>query len=253
MHIDLICSKKYNCIIYISEETLMKVIKNYVTILCSAAFCFSLALTGCKGKNKNGIPDGYYEVLFDTKGGTAIEHQVVKDGAKATKPADPTNPGQIFTGWYWDFEAATPFDFDTPITSTTTIYAGWELDRDSFYGGQGTADNPGGGGGGGSVTYTVTSLPDWIGNDGCVIFAWTWSSTDTGSWHKMTISTTTGTFKVNSQLTGFNMARCKAGTTTPSWTATGDSQGRVYNKTGDVTCSSGVYSYASPSWVEYNP
>lgn len=122
----------------------MKVIKNYVTILCSAAFCFSLALTGCKGKNKNGIPDGYYEVLFDTKGGTAIEHQVVKDGAKATKPADPTNPGQIFTGWYWDFEAATPFDFDTPITSTTTIYAGWELDRDSFYGGQGTADNPGG-------------------------------------------------------------------------------------------------------------
>ena len=122
----------------------MKVIKNYVTILCSAAFCFSLALTGCKGKNKNGIPDGYYEVLFDTKGGTAIEHQVIKDGAKATKPADPTNPGQIFTGWYWDFEAATPFDFDTPITSTTTIYAGWELDRDSFYGGQGTADNPGG-------------------------------------------------------------------------------------------------------------
>lgn len=125
----------------------MRMMKNYVTILCSAAFCFSLAVTGCKGKKKDAIPDGYYEVIFNTKGGTEIEHQVVKDGSKATKPADPTNPGQIFTGWYWDFEAATPFDFETPITSTTTIFAGWEVDRESFYGGEGTADNPGGGGG----------------------------------------------------------------------------------------------------------
>ena len=40
----------------------MRMMKNYVTILCSAAFCFSLAVTGCKGKKKDGIPDGYYEI-----------------------------------------------------------------------------------------------------------------------------------------------------------------------------------------------
>ena len=228
-------------------------IKNYVTILCSAAFCFSLAVTGCKKKN-NGIPKGYYEVKFDTKGGTQIEHQVVKSGAKATKPAtDPTNEGQKFTGWFWEFEAATPFDFDTPITSTTTIYAGWEIDRESFYGGQGTADNPGGGVIPGSVTYTVTGLPSWIGDDGCVIFAWTWSASDTGSCHSITVNSTTGTFSVGSEVTGFNMARCKAGTTEPSWTVTGDNPGRVYNKTGDVSCSAGNHTYVSPTWIEYNP
>ena len=122
--------------------------RNFVTILCSATFCFSLAVTGCNKNKKDSIPKGYYEVRFDTKGGTEIEHQVIKAGEKATRPStDPTNDGQKFTGWYWEFEAATPFDFDTPITSTTTIYAGWEIDRESFYGGEGTADNPGGGGG----------------------------------------------------------------------------------------------------------
>jgi hypothetical protein len=53
--------------------------------------------------------------------------------------------------------------------------------------------------------------------------------------------------------TGFNLARCVAGTTTPVWTAKGDATGRVYNKTGDISISVGKTSYTSPTWVEYNP
>lgn len=110
-----------------------------------------------------------------------------------------------------------------------------------------------GGGGGGDVTgdviYTVNSMPDWITNDGCVVFAWVWSSTIPGAWVGTTYTNkTTLTFGVNSELNGFLLARCIAGTTTPNWDEKGDNSGRVYNKTSDITCSSGVFTYSCSSW-----
>ena len=124
-------------------------------------------------------PAGSYQVTFETRGGTKIDAQTVKSGEKATKPADPTNPGQIFTGWFKDFDAVTPFDFNEPITSTTVVYDGWEIDRDSFYGGGGgsSSSQPQG-----EITYTCTDLPTWITDDGCVIFAWAWPQGGDGAW-----------------------------------------------------------------------
>lgn len=133
-------------------------IRNSLAILCSAIFVLPLCLAGCKGQTRKSyqsgeVPEGYYQVSFETKGGTAIEPQVIKAGEKATKPAtDPTNDGQKFTGWYEEFEAVTPFNFDLPIQSTTTVYAGWTIDRDSFYDGGGTSE---GGGGGGDPANTI--------------------------------------------------------------------------------------------------
>ena len=112
-----------------------------------------------------------------------------------------------------------------------------------------------GGGGEWDNKYTVTGLPNWIGADGCVIFAWTWSDTDAGSWHAITFEGDTGTFEVDEEKTGFNMARCTAGTTAPNWEIHDPdvtSEGRIFNKTGDVNCSAGTYSYVSPEWVEYH-
>ncbi|GEM_PF-6046550 len=103
------------------------------------------------------------------------------------------------------------------------------------------------------ITYTVTSLPTWIQNDGCVIFAWVWSSNDTGSWKSLTISGTTATFTVNEELTGFLLARCISGTTKPDWSVKGNVVGRIYNQTENITCKSGTYSYSCSSWKEYNP
>lgn len=102
----------------------------------------------------------------------------------------------------------------------------------------------------GAITYTATDLPDWITNDGCVIFAWVWSPSDTGSWKACTYSTpaTQLTFVVDEELTGFLLARCAAGTTQPNWDEKSDVAGRVYNKTGDITCTAGTYSYSASSW-----
>ena len=65
-----------------------------------------------------------YTVLFDTDGGPNIPSQNVNHGQKATRPSvDPTKNGYTFDDWYIDNYSYTKFDFNTPITSNTTIYA----------------------------------------------------------------------------------------------------------------------------------
>ena len=116
----------------------------------------------------------------------------------------------------------------------------------------------------GAVQYTVTALPWWMPNGGSTLFAWAWGGqSGDGAWYPITIegnptsgtegTPCVGTFSVPAEVTGFNMARCKAGTTSPNWTVKGDAEGRIYNKSGDVTCTAGTHSYESPAWTEYNP
>lgn len=66
-----------------------------------------------------------YTVSFDTDGGTEIENQTVASGGLATQPEDPTKDGYTFGGWYDSDSLTTEFDFDTPITEDTVIYAKW--------------------------------------------------------------------------------------------------------------------------------
>lgn len=68
--------------------------------------------------------DGY-RVVFQTAYGTAPAEQKVALNGKATKPADPTDTGYIFKGWYTTAACTTEFDFNTPITADTTLYAKW--------------------------------------------------------------------------------------------------------------------------------
>ena len=68
-----------------------------------------------------------YTVTFNTDGGTDVAPQNVDHGTKATKPANPTKTGYTFAGWYT--EADTEFDFNTPITSATTLYAKWNANQ----------------------------------------------------------------------------------------------------------------------------
>ncbi len=39
-------------------------------------------------------------VTFDSKGGSEVEPEIVKEGEKATKPTDPTKRGYAFNAWY---------------------------------------------------------------------------------------------------------------------------------------------------------
>ena len=80
-----------------------------------------------------------FTVTFNTDGANSIASQIVKEGEKAVKPADPLKSGYKFEGWYSDSSFTTKFDFKTPITFDITLYAKFTASQ-------------GGGGGGGSIT-----------------------------------------------------------------------------------------------------
>ncbi len=68
------------------------------------------------------INKAVYTVSFS---GAEIEPQSVTEGEKATEPTQPTKARTAFDGWYQDADCTVPFDFDTPITADTTVYAKW--------------------------------------------------------------------------------------------------------------------------------
>lgn len=64
-----------------------------------------------------------FTVSFDTAGGSKVASQKVKDGAKASRPADPTRSGYSFDGWY---KGGSKYDFSTPVTADVTLTARWK-------------------------------------------------------------------------------------------------------------------------------
>lgn len=67
-----------------------------------------------------------YEVSFVTEHGDAPASQNVKYNGTASDPGTLTAEGYTFIGWYADEDHKTKFDFSTPITSDTKVYAKWE-------------------------------------------------------------------------------------------------------------------------------
>ena len=64
-------------------------------------------------------------VKFETNGGSEIPEQVIKVNTNAIKPAQPTKDGHRFAGWYSDAELTSEYDFNSPVTQDTTLYASW--------------------------------------------------------------------------------------------------------------------------------
>ena len=75
------------------------------------------------GSGKTETPK--FTVTFNTDGGSAVDSQSVESGKMATKPEDPTLEGSWFLGWYGDKELTKEFDFTSPITNDTEVYAKW--------------------------------------------------------------------------------------------------------------------------------
>lgn len=67
----------------------------------------------------------YFTVSFETNGGSHINSQKVEYSKTAKTPEEPTKNKYSFGGWYSDAQLTTEFDFNTPITADTTLYAKW--------------------------------------------------------------------------------------------------------------------------------
>jgi uncharacterized repeat protein (TIGR02543 family) len=92
------------------------------------AYDFSAPVTGdltlrAQWSGSDAQPTVAYEVTFDTAGGSAVANQTIAEGGTVTKPTDPTQEGFTFDGW--TLEDGNPYDFDSPVTSSFTLYASW--------------------------------------------------------------------------------------------------------------------------------
>lgn len=67
-----------------------------------------------------------YEVSFVTEHGDAPISQNVPYNGTAKDPGELKAEGYTFIGWYTDDTHKTKFDFSTPITGDTKVYAKWE-------------------------------------------------------------------------------------------------------------------------------
>ena len=88
----------------------------------------------------------------------------------------------------------------------------------------------------GNITYTINSLPDWITNDCCVIYAWVWGGNyGNGKWISCNFTSKTSlNVLLDGSATGMLLARCAPNTLTPDWNIKTDGPGRVYNKTNNI-------------------
>ena len=70
-----------------------------------------------------------FTVTFDSSGGSEVPPQTVKANETATKPENPTKNGFNFNFWK---KNGTEFNFSSPITSDTTLFASWKDANSSF-------------------------------------------------------------------------------------------------------------------------
>ncbi len=74
--------------------------------------------------DNNAQNDGKFVVYFETEY-SVVPAQRVADGEKALLPTAPNREGYKLYGWYLDKEFTTPYDFNTPVTKSITLYALW--------------------------------------------------------------------------------------------------------------------------------
>jgi uncharacterized protein (TIGR02145 family) len=69
-----------------------------------------------------------YTVSFNSLGGGAVPDQQIASGDLASLPGQPTKPkSYFFNSWCTTINCNTPFNFNTPITDHTTLYAKWDI------------------------------------------------------------------------------------------------------------------------------
>lgn len=74
-----------------------------------------------------------YEVSFITEHSDAPDSQNVPYNKTATNPGELTAEGYTFIGWYADEARTKEFNFSTPITGNTKVYAKWEKNAPNTY------------------------------------------------------------------------------------------------------------------------
>ena len=75
----------------------------------------------------------YHTLSFVLNGhGRAIDPIQVAHGKTANRPANPSEEGWVFGGWYLDRDCTRAFSFTSPVEQDMTLYARWTPDENPF-------------------------------------------------------------------------------------------------------------------------
>ncbi|MDE7213942.1 MAG: leucine-rich repeat protein [Anaeroplasmataceae bacterium] len=104
--------------------------KNLFYIFIVSLVSMLFLLTGCKDNtntNNGGDEDPaiYYTVTFDSRGGSDVESQKVREGNPIVRPETPRKEGYYLTGWLKQDDTEWNFNKDR-VTEDMTLYAGWQ-------------------------------------------------------------------------------------------------------------------------------
>lgn len=71
----------------------------------------------------------YYDVTFDLNYENSAEAttQTIKFGEVVAAPTAPTRTGYTFLGWFVDEECKEAYNFNSEVTNSFTLYAGWQI------------------------------------------------------------------------------------------------------------------------------
>ncbi|MCM1368158.1 MAG: InlB B-repeat-containing protein [Roseburia sp.] len=64
-------------------------------------------------------------VIFDSRGGSEVDKQLVRINEKATYPVEPYKDEKYFAGWFTDTNYNIEYDFDSAVLNNITLYAKW--------------------------------------------------------------------------------------------------------------------------------
>lgn len=108
--------------------------KKIVAILFAALCMAAFALAGCAPEEPPAQGSGiYHTVTFDSRGGSEVASQQVRDGNPVVRPDPPARDGYFLNGWYTeeDVSADSEWHFGTDrVTADMTLYAGWTSQSD---------------------------------------------------------------------------------------------------------------------------
>ena len=230
-----------------------------LSILSSSSSCYAAEITGLNGSFLVSIGSSTYSNVSSdyTEVASGTNYKIWQKGAAAsTKTASPvikisssgsvsitcsTDGASIY--YSTDSKNYTLYSSAFTVSEGTSVYAyasSTGLEDSSVVSKTYTV----------GITITVTA-DSWTWNGSCNVFAWVWNDSATGQWIECSGSSSTVTFELPSDCTYFLLVRCPSATTTPDWKATGDSAGRIYNKTDDIKVVSGTTSY-SASFSDYS-
>jgi uncharacterized repeat protein (TIGR02543 family) len=143
----------------------------------------------------------YYDVTFESDGGSAVASQRVEEGRYAARPDDPVKAGFGFNNWYSDPDLTAIYNFNSPITGNITLYAKWIRfisNIDIIITGPGTGEEPDtAAAANGSVSYTIGPV-SWSPSDNLFMGLSVYTATVTVTANAGSIFTGTLTAEINS-------------------------------------------------------